>query len=242
MNLSSYYQSRTSDFTQQADSLQRKEDRLSMGRLISFLLIFILYFALYRYSHLLAILASVSSLVLFGRLIILYTQVERQKDYAKHLAEINTLELRALEGDNSQYEDGREFVDRDHPNSYDLDLFGHASVFQFINRTTSMPGAQLLAGWLSSPAEINEIKSRQDAVQELNPQIEWRQRFMTLGHFNRKTLNNPGELVSWTQSENLFRKEKRLKLITLCLSGLSLWCDYHGDPGLACCYCCWSWR
>ncbi len=222
MNLLSFYQSRTSAFTQQADTLQRKEDRLSMGRLISFLLIFILYFTLYRYSHLLAILASVSSLVLFGRLIIRYTHTERQKNYAKHLAEINALELRALEGDNSQYEDGHEFVDRDHPNSYDLDLFGHASVFQFINRTTSVPGARLLAGWLSSPAEINEIKPRQDAVQELNPQIEWRQRFMTLGHFNRKTLNNPGELVAWTQSENLFRKKKRIKLITLGLSGLSL--------------------
>jgi hypothetical protein len=221
MNLSSYYQSRISTFTQQADRLQQKEDRLSMGRLIAFLLIFILYFALYRYSQLLATLASLSSLVLFGRLIIQYNKTERQKNYARHLEEINTLEFRATKGDNSQYADGHEFMDREHANSYDLDLFGHASVFQFINRTTSMPGARLLARWLSFPAEINEIKSRQDAVQELTPQIDWRQRFMTLGHFNRKAVNNPGELLSWTESENLFRKVKRLKLITFGLSGLS---------------------
>ncbi len=222
MNLSTYYQSRISTFTQQADRLQQKEDRLSMGRLVSFLLIFLLFFALYRYSHLLAILASISSLVSFGWLVIQYNKTEKQKNYARHLAEINTLEFRAMTGDNSQYADGREFIDRDHPNSYDLDLFGHASVFQFINRTTSMPGAQLLARWLSFPADIKEIKSRQEAVQELNPEIEWRQRFMTLGHFNRQAINNPGELLSWTQSENLFRKVKRLKLTAFGLSVLSL--------------------
>jgi hypothetical protein len=222
MNLSAYYQSRISEFTQQADHLQQKEDRLSMGRLVSFLLVFLLFFALYRYSSLLAILASISSLVSFGWLIIQYNKTEKRKNYARHLAEINTLEFRAMEGDNSQYADGHEFIDRDHPNSYDLDLFGHASVFQFINRTTSMPGAQLLARWLSFPADPGEILSRQEAVQELNPEIEWRQRFMTLGHFNRQSINNPGELLSWTQSENLFRKVNRLKLTVLVLSGLSL--------------------
>jgi hypothetical protein len=51
MNLPAYYQSRISAFTQQAGRLQQKEDRLSMGRLASFLLIFLLFFALYRYSQ-----------------------------------------------------------------------------------------------------------------------------------------------------------------------------------------------
>jgi ABC-type lipoprotein export system ATPase subunit len=222
MNLSSYYQSRISLFTQQAGRLQLKEDRLSMGRLVSFLLIFLLFFALYRYSQWLSILASISSLGAFGWLVIQYNKTEKQKNYARHLAEINTLEFRALTGDNSQYADGHEFIDRDHSNSYDLDLFGHASVFQFINRTTSNPGAQLLAQWLNFPADIREIKSRQEAVQELSPEIEWRQRFMTLGHFNRQAINNPAELLSWTQSENLFRKVKRLTLTTLGLSSLSL--------------------
>jgi hypothetical protein len=222
MNLSAYYQSRITSFTQQADRLQQKEDRLSMGRLVSFLLAFLLFFILNRYSPFLAILASISSLVSFGWLVIQYNKTEMQKNYARHLAEINTLEFRAMAGDNSQFADGHEFIDRDHPNSYDLDLFGHASIFQFINRTTSMPGARLLAGWLSFPADIQEIKSRQEAVQELNPEIEWRQRFMTLGHFNRQAINNPGELLSWTQSENLFRKVKRLRLTASGLSGFSL--------------------
>lgn len=222
MDLSAYYQTRITTFTQQADRLQHKEDRLSMGRLATFLLIFLFFFALYRYSQLLAILASISCLVAFGWLVIQYNYTEKQKNHARHLAEINTLEFRAIKGDNSQYADGHEYIDRDHPNSYDLDLFGHASVFQFINRTTSLPGAQLLARWLSFPAGIQEIKSRQEAAQELNPDIEWRQRFMTLGHFNRQAINNPGDLLSWTQSDNLFRKVKRLKLTVFGLSALSL--------------------
>jgi len=222
MNLSAYYQSRISTYTQLAVSLQQKEDRLSIGRLVSFLLIFLLFFALYRFSHLLGILASISSLITFGWLIIQYNQTEKRKEYARHLAEINTLELKSFSGDISKYADGREFTDREHPNSYDLDLFGHASVFQFINRTTSMPGAQLLALWLGSPADIREIKMRQEAVGELSPEIDWRQRFMTLGHFNRRAINNPGDLLSWTQSGNEFRNIKKIKLTTFGLSGLSL--------------------
>jgi hypothetical protein len=45
---------------------------------------------------------------------------------------------------------------------------------------------------------------------------------MTLGHFNRQAINNPGELLSWTQSENLFRKVNRIKLTAFILSSLSL--------------------
>ncbi len=221
MNLTSFYRNRITIFTQQANRLQQKEDRLSMGRLIVFLLIFVFFFVLYRYSQLLATLAATSCLVLFAQLILRYNKTERQKNYARHLEEINTLEFKANKGDYSQYADGREFIDRDHFNSYDLDLFGHASVFQFINRTTSLPGARLLARWINSPAPIEEIKARQEAVQELSPQIDWRQRFMTLGHFNRKAVNNPGELVSWTQSENLFRNVKRLRITTFSLSAVS---------------------
>jgi hypothetical protein len=222
MNQSEYYRSRISAFTEQADRLQKKEDRLSMGRLVSFLLIFLLFLALYRYSQLLAILASLSSLVAFGWLVIQYNITEKQKNYARHLAEINTLEYKSMHGDYSKYADGHDFIDREHPNSYDLDLFGHASVFQFINRTTSLPGSQMLASWLGFPAGVNEIKSRQQAVQELSPEIEWRQLFMTLGHFNRQAINDPGELLSWTQSDNLFNKVNRLKLTAFGLSGLSL--------------------
>jgi hypothetical protein len=222
MNLTAYYQERINIFKKRADGLQRKENRLSLGRLVTFLLVFILFFTLYRYSLMLAAIASAASLIAFGLLIRQYVKTEKSKDYFRHLAYINALEHNSLSGDFSGYADGQEYTDRNHPNSYDLDLFGHASVFQFMNRTTSLPGAHLLAAWLGNPAEIETIKERQAAVTELKPEIDWRQRLMTLGHFNRESINNPGMLLSWTRGVELFRKVVRLKFVIFSQSVLSL--------------------
>jgi hypothetical protein len=222
MALNEYYQDRVSQYRQKAERLQRKEDRLSMGRLVSFVLIFVLFFALYSLSVTWAVTASLACIITFGFLIKQYAETEKQKEYYNHLVEINTLELKSLSGDISGFNDGHEYVDRDHPNSYDLDLFGHASVFQYVNRTSSQPGAQMLAQWLIAPANPGEINERQLAVEELKPEIDWRQKLMTTGYFSRPSLDNPGELLSWMRRVNEFLNIRRLKYITLALSILTI--------------------
>ena len=67
-------------------------------------------------------------------------------------------------------EQGDRFIDASHPYSTDLDLFGKSSLFQLLCRARTHAGEDKLAGWIKSPASLNEIQNRQSAVRETLPQ------------------------------------------------------------------------
>jgi len=219
---SEIYTQRTEHFSQEANRLQKLENRLSLARLISFLMGLILFFLLISISITGAILALVLCLILFGWLVKYFAYTEKEKNFYRHLETINRLELLCLDGSFFEYADGSEYTSRDHPNSFDLDLFGHASLFQYINRTTSKPAADMLADWLKAPAPFDEISSRQQAVIELKPKIEWRQKMITLGYDHPTGEKDPKDLLTWVFGRNYFLRSRYLKIITYSLSALGL--------------------
>jgi hypothetical protein len=189
-----------------------------MARLATFAGGLVLFAALLSFSVIAAVATLTAALILFAWLVIRYeTTVKSRKRYL-HLAEINRLELKCLEGDFSGFKTGDEYAERDHPYSYDLDIFGKASLFQYICRTTSRPASDRLAGYLMQSAAREEILLRQEAVAELQPLTDWRQELMTLGYLNTGAGNDPAPLVQWLESDDLFRKTGREKITTGCLS------------------------
>jgi DNA mismatch repair ATPase MutS len=92
-----------------------------------------------------------------------------------------------------------------HPYHLDLDIFGAHSLFQLINRTASSSGENLLARWLSKPAGIEEIRNRQEAIKELDPQPDWRQRFEAAGRYFKDPDSDTRPLLEWLQTPNKVR-------------------------------------
>jgi DNA mismatch repair ATPase MutS len=131
-------------------------------------------------------------------------------------------ELECLQGNYSGFADGKEYLSRDHPNSFDLDLFGHSSIFQYINRTTSKPAADKLSAWLNSPAGIDEILARQRAAEDLSQRLEWRQQLMTFGYSNPNSTKDPKELLDWVNSKDLFQKAGNTKLYVNILNAITI--------------------
>jgi len=216
------YKSRADEFGAKAERLQKLSNRLSMGRLIAFAGGLILFVALSTVSVVAAIAVLLVSLILFAWMVIRYGITERQRNYFRHLEEINKLEIRCLDGDFSGYNSGEEYTERDHPYTYDLDIFGHTSLFQLICRTTSKPASHMLAGYLKQSAPVDEIISRQDAVKELTPMTNWRQELITIGYQNADAGNDPSALLKWLGSDDLFRNRRREKTVIWCLSILAL--------------------
>lgn len=216
------YQQRSVDFATIADNLQKKENKLSLARLITFITGIALFFILFRYSAVIAVISLLAAIILFAWLIRKYSKTEQQKHFYRYLETINQREGRCLQGQFSDYPDGSEYINKNHPNAYDLDLFGRASLFQYLNRTTSKPSSDMLASWLTSPAAINEIKSRQQAVTELAPELDWRQQLMTLGYSDPNADANPYELIQWANSSNTFIQKKHLKVLTYGLSAFGI--------------------
>ena len=216
------YNSRVAEFSASAERLQKLSNRFSMARLTAFVGGMILFAVLLTVSIIAAFVSLTVALVLFVWLVIRFDTTEKSRKRFLHLAEINRLELNCLEGDFPGYKTGDEYKERDHPYSYDLDIFGKASLFQYICRTTSKPGSDLLAEYLKQPAALEEISGRQEAVKELQPLIDWRQEMMTLGYLNAGAGIIPEPLMQWLRSNDIFVKSNREKVIILLLSTLVL--------------------
>jgi hypothetical protein len=216
------YQSRESEFSATADRLQKLTDRLSIYRLTAFAGGLVLFAVLLSFSVIAAVVSLSAALILLAWMVIKYETTEKSRKRYLYLAEINRLELQCLDGDFSGYRTGEEYAERDHPYSYDLDIFGKASLFQYLCRTTSRPASDVLAGYLKQSATKEEILLRQEAVAELQPLTDWRQELITLGYLNAGSGNDPEPLMQWLESNDLFRKTAREKIITGCLSLLAL--------------------
>ncbi len=216
------YEKRINYFGLQADRLQKTGNRISMARLIVFISGLVLFVALSSFSVTIAFVVLVASLIAFVWLIVYYNITEKKRVYHNDLLTINNSELECCNGSFSDYNEGAQYISRDHPYTYDLDIFGKASLFQYICRTTSKPASDLLAEYLKSPASLCEIKLRQEAVAELKPLIDWRQDLMTVGHDITKTGNDPENLLRWLDSKNIFVNRRRLMFLMGIFSALTV--------------------
>lgn len=139
--------------------------------------------------------------------------------------EINEQELAALDYDTSSFDDGEAYIDPTHLYTYDLDVFGPHSLFQYINRTCTQPGKHRLAHWLGKHLERKEeIIRRQEAVSELAPELKFRQRFRILGLLYKGKAADETELCQWAESPSIFRNRKLLRLLPVLVTGANLIC------------------
>ncbi|MCU0378626.1 MAG: hypothetical protein MUC78_10250 [Bacteroidales bacterium] len=222
MSPAEQYKSRSERYSRETDRLRKLLDRLAMVRLAVFVGGLVVFGALLSFSVIAAVATLAAALILFAWLVIKYETTEKCRRRSLHLAEINSLEMKCLEGDFSGFKTGEEYTERDHPYSYDLDIFGKASLFQYICRTTSKPASDRLAEYLKQSAPREEIPRRQEAVAELQTLVEWRQELMALGYLNDGVCNDPAQLMQWLGSTDIFPKRIREKRITIFLSILTL--------------------
>lgn len=143
-------------------------------------------------------------IVTFVWLVIKHGKLRTEKVYISTLLEINNIGLRRLCGDWKSFKDnGEDFIDGKHNYSYDLDIFGKGSLFQFINSAYTYLGRQKLKNALSDPLKsVNDIRERQEAISELAVNLEWRQKFMTEGSLVVDKMLNPEELMKWAETPN----------------------------------------
>lgn len=159
---------------------------------------------------------SVLFTVLF---IVLVAFNEKLKSRQKlNLAYIESIdgELSASGGNYQCFDGGIDFSEPTHPFATDLDLFGENSVFQLVNRCTTHAGMSMLARWLLKPLhEKDEILRRQEAVDELSRQPEWRLRFRALGLVADEQKQDIENLLSWLHTKPEFNKPVFRLAITL---------------------------
>jgi hypothetical protein len=199
----SVYEERSSRYENQFTQLKGRLQLLSAARLASFISSF---FAGYFYfsekiTPLLFLALALFALFLF--LIRYYDKIRAQADMIKALERINRTEAGLLRRQPSPYEDGTAFQDSHHPYSYDLDLFGQGSLYQFLNRTTTAFGKKALAEALLHPA-TNSILKRQAAIGELRDKMDFRHQVQAAGTLHSSEEKKIQRLVQWLKAPPTF--------------------------------------
>jgi MutS domain V len=128
---------------------------------------------------------------------------------------------------------GTDFLDSKHPYAQDLDLFGPGSLFELLCTTRTRGGEGTLAEWLRTPASLEEIRERQEAVEELRSALDLREQLALRGEEMRSRVH-PEQLVTWAEAPALLelRRERAVAatLVSLTLATLGGWAGFGLHP------------
>ncbi|MBS4810453.1 MAG: hypothetical protein KH058_06780 [Bacteroides sp.] len=200
MNPENHYTERLSLTEGLLQQVKKQIFRISMLRLALFIAgIAGLYF-FFNQTTLLIICICLTFLPLFI-LVKIHNRFFIRKEWLETQARIIQEELQALSGDYSSFEDGKEYVNPEHPYSFDLDIFGRRSLFQSINRTCTFFGKNRLAKWLQNHLhEKTSIEKRQEMVREISEHTLFREQFRVAGLVHHGQSSDGEKIQAWSQS------------------------------------------
>jgi len=161
-------------------TLLKKRNRFGWLRLALIILTIILAIQAFSVAVILGIFCLVAGIAAFLIVVSIDVTNNSRIAHTQKLLSINEEELQVLQGNYKQRFAGEAFAPGHHAYAGDLDLFGTASLYQYINRCTSEQGRHKLAQNFLSPLSVENIKDRQTAVIEIAPLLQWRQHFQAL--------------------------------------------------------------
>ncbi|MEO5740737.1 MAG: DNA mismatch repair protein MutS [Vicinamibacterales bacterium] len=127
-------------------------------------------------------------------------------------------------------EPGERFLTHDHLYAHDLDIFGNASLFQLLSRARTHLGEELLARWLSAPANVATVRQRQESIAELREALDFREALATAGGASRDI--DTVALSAWASApaapESLWLRAAAVVLAAGIIAGVVVWA--RGGP------------
>ena len=221
MGPGAFYIRRKEELSAKTGLLLTKKSQLGWGRFFTMVAIGVSIYFLANIG-LWYLLAVIFFAIIFVRLVYADINNKNAIEHTRHLQQITMDELTALTGSYYHFEDGANHTPHEHVYANDIDLFGRASLFQYINRTTSEMGSAALAEWLLNPADENTILQRQDAIKELSGTTEWRQELQAFGKEKKIGIQTKERLHNWMQEKSVFHIHAIWKILQYLLPAIIL--------------------
>lgn len=199
------YKKRIKKYKNSQGKLERISSNISILRVAVFILgvassIFLYKLRLY-YWLVISVLVSV---ILFIYIIYLHKKILYKKKYIAAIILINGKSMERIQGKWKNFIDkGEEFINEEDNYSYDIDIFGENSLFQFINTAVTYSGRKKLAESLREGLKTKEkICDKQIGILEIEKRVTFRQKLIAEGIIAEKTLLNPQRLYEWAKEKN----------------------------------------
>jgi len=229
-------------FHKKWEMLHQRQKRLSNLRVIMVLLFLASGFILaFQRENLLLWTGFILSFLGFIFFVLRHETLKQREQYLNGYREVYKKQRMRKEGRWREFAiRGTEFIDSDHAYSYDLDIFGQNSVFQWIDDTTSDLGRKKLYQLLVTPLRTEEkIVHRQKVLEELSRKRIWLRRFLVEGRVGRNKRKDFHEVLQWGSTKNpVFSKPmvifavKTLPWITVMAGGLGFFTPVSTTPFL----------
>ncbi len=208
-------------------ALSAKEEKtmimLSLMRLVSFIGGLALIWYGFGASLMAGILILIAAVVLFLFLLKKYSFHSQRKEFLDNMVIINNNEISALSGNLTPFDEGNEYISADHDFSNDVDVFGSYSLFQYLNRTVTSIGKDILAKWLSDPFAVSsDLVLRQEVIKELAIKEGWRHEFMAHGMNKPLEKSHIAELYKWLNEKNFLSASRLMKFLIILLPVLTV--------------------
>ncbi|WP_317175588.1 MutS-related protein [Pontibacter beigongshangensis] len=225
-------QKRIESFTQRVHALEEQERKAaSKSGLVSWLRVAVFVagalLAWYFFSADLNTAGAIAILVFYGLFIVVmrwHSRLDYIYQHYKLLRQLNQEEADRLQGQLNKFDGGTQFINDQHPYTSDLDIFGHNSLFQLINRSVSGIGKARLAAWMQRAAPVEEVARRQAAIGALAQpaQLDWLQDFVAKSRHYKHTEAAANHFIHWLRQSNFYKQHPTLKLLLFVLPLLTL--------------------
>jgi hypothetical protein len=200
-----YYSARTKEYSAQLAKLARYFRFTAPARLLTFagLIISGLWFIKSKFDDTF-IWLSLGFLVLFVLSVIWDMRLVRKQRTLKALLKVNENELKYLQHQFSEFDDGSDLAATAPELSGDFDLFGAGSLFQYLNRCVTDQGRTLFAHELTKGKTTTEaIIKKQESIKELSKTPKFIEHFRALGLQTNMEKDEVKRLKEWLQSPAL---------------------------------------
>lgn len=202
------YENRLEELVALQKKLQNKKSVFGILRLGSIAALIAAFYFLWSVGPVYAVVIAMILLIIFVQLVYRDLANKAAIKHLGHLININEDEIKATNGEYFQFDDGSAYLPKEHPYAADIDIFGHASLFQFVNRTTSDMGSAQLAAWLLNPAKPEVIIERQEAIKEIREKMLWRQEIQAFGKETNIRQSTFKKLMEWLNETTIFLQFK----------------------------------
>lgn len=189
-------------FSETLKQIAKKSAFVAISRLLLFFLMLTLLI-IGLSDNILFLLPLPVLVLIFGALI---NRFNHYKDLKAFIHELQAMEMeeelrkkRSLK----DFDPGNEFLDKNHPFCNDLDLFGHHSLFQLLNRTVSESGRKLLAGSMKAQLDPENARKNYAAIGELREKTQLIEHFQASGRAFLKEEKDKSGFYKWLkEAEN----------------------------------------
>jgi hypothetical protein len=217
-----HYLSRLHKTQQALEQMKRDIYYLGTVRLLIAIVTFVLIYFLRTQGAVVIVCVLFSGTVLFLMALQQWNRLQQRKHYLETSSVCDRNELDALDYRFDAFDGLPERIQTTHPFGLDLDIFGNHSLFQSVNRTSTVDGKQALAGWFENPLHSKEqIENRQQAIKELCNKPDFMHHFQVTGRMNRGSDSDKREIEEFISQPAYIRNKTLWRTLRIVFP--SLW-------------------